>query len=64
MDNYQITFELDPIDNYDKAKKDLMKAMTSIRNLSPYQQRLLAEELVGAANVAVLMSIFHQNFKR
>ena len=64
MDNYKVTFELEPSNNYDKAKKDVMKAMASINNLSPYQQQLLAEELFGAVNVAVLISIFHQNFKR
>lgn len=64
MDNYRVTVGVEPTNDYDKAKQDVMQAMTSIRKLPPQQQRMLAEELVSAANVAALMNIFRQNFGR
>lgn len=64
MDNYRVTVGVEPTNDYDKAKQDVMQAMASIRKLPPQQQRILAEELVGAANVAALMNIFRQNFGR
>lgn len=64
MDNYRVTVGVEPTNDYDKAKQDVMQAMASIRKLPPQQQRMLAEELVGAANVAALMNIFRQNFGR
>lgn len=64
MDNYRVTVGVEPTNDYDKAKQDVMQAMASIHKLSPQQQRMLAEELVGAANVAALMNIFRQNFGR
>ena len=60
MDNYRITVGIEPINDYDKAKQDLMQALVSIRKLPPQQQRMLAEELVGVANVATLLTIFNQ----
>lgn len=62
MDNYRVTVGVEPTNDYDKAKQDVMQAMASMRKLSPRQQRMLAEELVGAANVAALLNIFHQAF--
>lgn len=64
MDNYRVTVGVEPTNDYDKAKQDVIQAMASIRKLPPQQQRILAEELVGAANVAALMNIFRQNFGR
>lgn len=64
MDNYRVTVGVDPTNDYDKAKQDVMQAMASIRKLPPQQQRMLAEDFVGAANVAVLMNIFRQNLGR
>lgn len=64
MDNYRVTVGVEPTNDYDKAKQDVMQAMASIRKLPPQQQRMLAEELVGAANVAALMNSFRQNFGR
>ena len=64
MDHYRVTIGVKPTNDYDKAKQDVMQAMISIRKLTPQQQRMLAEELVGAANAAALMKIFRQNFGR
>lgn len=61
MDNYQVTVGVEPINDYDKAKQDVVKALNSIRKLSPWQQQMLAEEFVGATNVAILLRLFNQN---
>mgnify|MGYP007105551876 CR=1 FL=1 len=58
MDNYRVTVGVEPTNDYDKAMQDVIQAMASIRKLPPQQQRMLAEELVGAVNVAALMHIF------
>ncbi len=59
MDNYRVTVGVEPTNDYDKAKQDVMQAWASISKL-PSQQRRLAEELVGEANVAALLNFFHQ----
>lgn len=64
MDDYRITVGIRPTNDYDKAKQDVLQAMESIRKLPPPQQRMLAEELVGTGNVAVLLNILHQAFLR
>lgn len=60
MDNYQITVGVEPTNDYDKAKQDVIKAFDSIRKLPPWQQQKLAEELFGAANVAMLFRLLNQ----
>ena len=64
MDSYRVTVGVEPTNDYDKAKQDVIQAMTSVRKLPIHQQRKLAEELVGSANVAVLLNIFNQTFGR
>ena len=64
MDNYRVTVGIEPTNDYDKAKQDIMQALISIRKLPPQQQQMLAEELVGAANVATLLTIFNQTMGR
>lgn len=64
MDNYQVTVGVEPTNDYDKAKQDVVKAIDSIRKLSPRQQKRLAEELVGATNVAILLKLFNQGFSK
>lgn len=61
MDNYKVSVGIEPTNDYDKAKQDVLQALNSIRKLSPRQQQMLAEELVGATNVAILLSLFNQN---
>lgn len=60
MEGYKVTTRIEPTDNYQKAKQDLIQAMRSIQKLSPQQQQMLAEELFGAANVMVLSQILRQ----
>lgn len=60
MDNYQITVGVEPTNDYDKARQDVIKACDSVRKLHPWQQQKLAEELFGAANVAMLLRLLNQ----
>lgn len=64
MDCYRVTVGVEPTNDYDKAKQEVIQAMTSVRKLPVHQQQKLAEELVGSANVAVLLNIFNQAFGR
>lgn len=64
MDNYRVTVGIEPTNDYDKAKQDIMQALASVRKLPPQQQQRLAEELFGAANVAALLTIFNQTMGR
>lgn len=63
MTNFKPAFEIDPIDDYKKAKKDLMQAAISVQKL-PVQQQQLAMELFGSANVASLLKLFNQGLSR
>ena len=60
MDNYQITVGVEPTNEYDKARQDVIKAFDSVRKLPLWQQQKLAEELFGAANVAMLFRLLNQ----
>lgn len=60
MEEYKLTLEMEPTDDYKKAKQDLIQAMRSIQKLSPQQQQMMAEELFEAANVMVLSQILRQ----
>lgn len=64
MDNYRVTVGVEPANDYDKAKQDVMQAWASISKLPSQQQRMLAEELVGAANVSVLLKLFNSGYGR
>lgn len=64
MTNFEPTFGIDPTDDYDKAKKDLMQAAISIQKLPAQQQQQLAMELFGAANVVALLKLFNQGLSR
>lgn len=60
MEEYKLTLGMEPIDDYKKAKQDLIQAIRSIQKLSPQQQQMLVEELFGAADVMVLSQILRQ----
>lgn len=60
MEEYRLKPKIETIDDYKKAKQDMIQAMQSIQKLSPQQQQSLAEELFGAANVVILSQILHQ----
>ena len=58
MDKLKLTVGAEPTDKYEKAKLDLFQAWKSIRELSPEEQRVLAEEFFGAAQVAAAVEMF------
>ena len=64
MENYRVTVGIEPTNDYDKAKQDIMQALVSVRKLPPQQQQWLFEELFGAANVANLLTIFNHAMRR
>lgn len=64
MNNLKLTLGIEPTDKYEKAKMDLIQARKSFFELTQQEQRMLAEELVGAANVAALQNIFLHAFGR
>ena len=62
MEGYNATLKLEPTDDYQKAKQDLIQAILSIQKLPPQQQQKLAIELFGAAKLTAAMQIFRQYF--
>lgn len=60
--DYKLT--VDPRNKYDKAKKDLIEALNSIRALDPQQQQQLVYEVFGAQMVETFINILQQNFNR
>lgn len=57
------TIDFEPTDPYQKAKKDVMTALISVKLLPEEQQRRLAEELFGAANVTAVRNLARYGFK-
>lgn len=62
MDDYRAMLSFEPINDYDKARKDVLQAMNSVRKLPPQQQQILAEELFEASNAVALLNILRQIF--
>lgn len=62
MDNFKVKLNVEPTNDYEKAKLDLVTAMKSIRALPPCQQEQLAKEIFGAQAVATLAHIMQQYF--
>ena len=63
MNSMKLTLGIEPTDKYEKAKMDLIQARKSFFELTDREQRMLAEELVGATNVVALQNIFRQAFR-
>ena len=62
MDDYKLTLGVDTTDKYEKAKQDLIQAMKSMSELSDNERQMLAEDLFGAARVAVAVEMFSKYF--
>ena len=60
MEHYKVKINVEPTNEYEKAKLDLITAMKSIRALPPYQQEQLAKEIFGVQAVAELVRIMQQ----
>lgn len=54
MDNYKFTIGVEPTNDYEKARKDLFKAMDSINKLNVVERRRLAEEFFGVQAVVMI----------
>lgn len=64
MDKYKLTFGVEPTDKYNKAKQDLIQALTSLQELSTEERHVLTEEVFGVAQVAVAVDIFNKYLSR
>ena len=62
MDKFKLTVGVEPTYKYEKAKQDLFQAWKSIRELSPEEQRVLAEEFFDTAQVAAAVEMFGKRF--
>lgn len=58
MDQYRITFGIEPTDKYIKAKQDLVTALQSFDELSDAERECLLQEVLGTANYVVANKIF------
>lgn len=45
MEGYKVDISIEPKDNYEKAKKDLLEAIESFERLSPQQKAQLINEV-------------------
>ncbi len=63
MDDIKLTLNLEPTDEYQKAKTDLLQALYSFSKLSDMQKEQLAKEVFGAAQVNFIIN-FIQSFGR
>ena len=63
MDNYKITFGIEPIDRYLKAKQDIFEAWNSLNQLTVQEQECLMKEIFGVANIVALMETLKQYLK-
>ena len=61
MDNYKITFGIEPTDRYLKAKQDIFEAWNSLNQLT--EQECLMKEIFGVANIVALMETLKQYLK-
>ena len=57
MDNFKIKATIEPTDKYLNAKMDLIQALHSYGELSPYEQECLIKEIFGVANLAVVYNM-------
>lgn len=60
MDNFDVKLDIEPKDNYGKAKLAIFQAMEAISKLSPIEQDRLARELLTAEKYNLLISILQR----
>ena len=63
MDNYKITFGIEPTERYLKAKQDIFEAWNSLNQLTVQEQECLMKEIFGVANIVALMETLKQYLK-
>lgn len=57
MDDIKLTLNLEPTDEYQKAKTDLLQALYSFSKLSDMQKEQLAKEVFGVSQVNFAIKI-------
>jgi hypothetical protein len=60
MDNFDVKLDIEPKDNYGKAKQAISQAMEAISKLSPVEQDRLARELLTAETYNLLISFLQR----
>ena len=60
MDEYKITMNIEPTNDYMKAKQDVLQAMDSVQKLSPMERQTLAREIFRTAQFMTLWQMFGQ----
>ncbi len=60
MDNFDVKLDIEPKDNYVKAKQAIIQAMEAISKLSPIEQDRLARELLTAEKYNLLISFLQR----
>lgn len=60
MDNFDIKIDIEPKDNYGKARQAIIQEMEAISKLSPIEQDRLARELLTAEKYNLLVSLLQR----
>lgn len=60
MDNFDVKLDIEPKDNYGKAKQAISQAMEAISKLSPVEQDRLARELLTTEKYNLLISFLQR----
>ena len=60
MDNFDVKLDIEPKDNYGKAKQAISQAMEAISKLSSVEQDRLARELLTAEKYNLLISFLQR----
>ena len=57
MDEYKMKFDVEPENNYEKAKQDLIKAISSFNKLTDQEKKNLITEVFGIEAMQCLINI-------
>ena len=60
MDNFDVKLDIEPNDNYGKARQAIIRAMEAISKLSPVEQDRLARELLTAEKYNLSISFLQR----
>ena len=53
MDQYKITFGIEPTDRYLKAKQDVLQAWMSLSHLNEKERVCLMQEILNITNISI-----------
>lgn len=62
MNGFELKFDIEPTDKYEKARKAVFDAANAINDLNPAQREQLAKELLGANTVIAMYAFMTQYF--